>query len=299
MMNKIIECVPNFSNGRDPEVLEKIIAPFRGKENVKLLGYESDKDHNRSVVTVIGEPEELKKTVVEAIGIAAGLIDLRKHEGAHPRMGATDVVPFIPIKNSTMEECIELSKEVGKLIWEQHKIPVFLYEKSASAPSRENLSNIRKGQFEGMAEKVKQPEWKPDFGGTEIHPSAGVTAVGCRMPLVAFNVNLATNDLSIADKIAKKVRYIGGGLRFVKAMGVDLTERGIVQVSMNMTDYTKTSLYQSYEMVKMEAKRYGVNVVGTEIVGLTPMAALMDVASYYLQIENFEFSQIIEARLLE
>ena len=214
-------------------------------------------------------------------------------------MGATDVVPFIPIKNSTMEECIELSKEVGKLIWEQHKIPVFLYEKSASSPARENLSNIRKGQFEGMAEKVKQPEWKPDFGGTEIHPSAGVTAVGCRMPLVAFNVNLATNDLSIADKIAKKVRYIGGGLRFVKAMGVDLTERGIVQVSMNMTDYTKTALYQSYEMVKMEAKRYGVNVVGTEIVGLTPMAALMDVASYYLQIENFEFSQIIEARLLE
>ena len=280
-------------------MMEKIIAPFRGKENVKLLDYESDKDHNRSVVTVIGEPEELKKTVVEAIGIAAGLIDLRKHEGAHPRMGATDVVPFIPIKNSTMEECIELSKEVGKLIWEQHKIPVFLYEKSASAPARENLSNIRKGQFEGMAEKVKQPEWKPDFGGTEIHPSAGVTAVGCRMPLVAFNVNLATNDLSIADKIAKKVRYIGGGLRFVKAMGVDLTERGIVQVSMNMTDYTKTSLYQSYEMVKMEAKRYGVNVVGTEIVGLTPMAALMDVASYYLQIENFEFSQIIEARLLE
>ena len=198
-----------------------------------------------------------------------------------------------------MEECIELSKEVGKLIWEQHKIPVFLYEKSASAPARENLSNIRKGQFEGMAEKVKQPEWKPDFGGTEIHPSAGVTAVGCRMPLVAFNVNLATNDLSIADKIAKKVRFLGGGLRFVKAMGVDLTERGIVQVSMNMTDYTKTSLYQSYEMVKMEAKRYGVNIVGTEIVGLTPMAALMDVASYYLQIENFEFSQIIEARLLE
>lgn len=204
MMNKIIECVPNFSNGRDPEVLEKIIAPFRGKENVKLLDYESDKDHNRSVVTVIGEPEELKKTVVEAIGIAASLIDLRKHEGAHPRMGATDVVPFIPIKihNGRMYRII---KEVGKLIWEQHKIPVFLYEKSASSPARENLSNIRKGQFEGMAEKVKQPEWKPDFGGTEIHPSAGVTAVGCRMPLVAFNVNLATNDLSIADKIAKKL----------------------------------------------------------------------------------------------
>ncbi len=276
-----------------------MVEPFRGKEGVKLLGYESDKDHNRSVVTVIGEPEPLKEAVVEAIGIAAQLIDLRKHEGAHPRMGATDVVPFIPIKNSSMEECIELSKEVGKLIAEKHKIPIFLYEKSASAPHRENLSKIRKGQFEGMAEKIKEPEWTPDFGGTEIHPSAGVTAVGCRMPLIAFNVNLDTNDLSIADAIAKKVRFIGGGLRFVKGMGVDLAERGIVQVSMNMTDYTKTALYQSYEMVKMEAKRYGVNVVGTEIVGLTPMEALMDVASYYLQIENFKFEQIIEARLLE
>lgn len=298
-MNKIIECVPNFSCGRDAGVLEKIIEPFRGKDGLKLLDYESDKDHNRSVVTVIGEPCALKEAVVEAVGIAAQLIDLRKHEGAHPRMGATDVVPFIPIKNSTMEECIELSKEVGKAIAETHKIPVFLYEKSASAPARENLSAIRKGQFEGMAEKVKQSEWKPDFGGDTIHPSAGVTAVGCRMPLVAFNVNLGTDNLEIADKIAKKVRFIGGGLRFVKAMGVDLAERGIVQVSMNMTDYTKTSLHQSYEMVKMEAKRWGVPVVGTEIVGLTPMAALMDAASYYLQIENFEFSQIIEARLLE
>ncbi len=298
-MNKIIECVPNFSNGRDPEVLEKIVDAFRGKENVKLLNYESDKDHNRSVVTVIGEPEELKNAVVEAVGIAAQLIDLRKHEGAHPRMGATDVVPFIPIKNATEEDCIELSKEVGKLIAEKHKIPVFLYEKAATEAHRKNLSKIRKGQFEAMGEKIKEPEWTPDFGGTDIHPSAGVTAVGCRMPLVAFNVNLDTDNLEIADKIAKKVRFIGGGLRFVKAMGVDLAERGIVQVSMNMTDYTKTALYQSYEMVKMEAKRYGVNVVGTEVVGLTPMAALMDVASYYLQIENFEFSQIIEARLLE
>lgn len=298
-MNKIVECVPNFSNGRDTDVLEKIITPFRGKENVKLLDYESDKDHNRSVVTVIGEPEALKNAVVEAVGIAAELIDLRSHEGAHPRMGATDVVPFLPIKNSTTEECIALSKEVGQMIADKFKIPVFLYEKAASAPNRENLSTIRKGQFEGMAEKIKLPEWKPDFGGTEIHPSAGVTAVGTRMPLVAFNVNLATSDLSIADRIAKKVRFIGGGLRFVKAMGVDLKERGIVQVSMNMTDFTKTALYQSYEAVKMEAKRYGVSVVGTEIVGLTPMEALIDAASYYLQIENFKLNQIIENRLLD
>ncbi|MGP1415752.1 MAG: glutamate formimidoyltransferase [Treponema sp.] len=298
-MNKIIECVPNFSNGRDAKVLESIVEVFRGKQDLKLLDYESDKDHNRSVVTVIGTPEALIPSVVEAVGVATKLIDLTKHEGAHPRMGATDVIPFIPIKNSNMEECIELSKVVGKKIAETYNIPVFLYEKSASSTERENLSNIRKGQFEGMNEKIKLPEWKPDFGNTEIHPTAGVTAVGCRMPLVAFNVNLATNNKDIADKIAKKVRYIGGGLRYVKAMGVELTERNIVQVSMNMTDYTKTSLYQAYEMVKMEALRYGVNVVGTEVIGLAPMASLLDVASYYLQIENFDYRQIIESRLLE
>ena len=298
-MNKIIECVPNFSNGRDAKVLESIVEVFRGKQDLKLLDYESDKDHNRSVVTVIGTPEALVPAVVEAVGVATKLIDLTKHEGAHPRMGATDVIPFIPIKNSSMEECIELSKVVGKKIAETYNIPIFLYEKSASSAERENLSNIRKGQFEGMNEKIKLPEWKPDFGGTEIHPTAGVTAVGCRMPLVAFNVNLGTSNKDIADKIAKKVRYIGGGLRYVKAMGVELTERNIVQVSMNMTDYTKTSLYQAYEMVKMEALRYGVSVVGTEVIGLAPMASLLDVASYYLQIENFDYRQIIESRLLE
>ncbi len=298
-MNKIIECVPNFSNGRDAKVLESIVEVFRGKQDLKLLDYESDKDHNRSVVTVIGTPEALVPAVVEAVGVATKLIDLTKHEGAHPRMGATDVIPFIPIKNSSMEECIELSKVVGKKIAETYNIPIFLYEKSASSVERENLSNIRKGQFEGMNEKIKLPEWKPDFGGTEIHPTAGVTAVGCRMPLVAFNVNLGTSNKDIADKIAKKVRYIGGGLRYVKAMGVELTERNIVQVSMNMTDYTKTSLYQAYEMVKMEALRYGVSVVGTEVIGLAPMASLLDVASYYLQIENFDYRQIIESRLLE
>ncbi len=298
-MNKIIECVPNFSNGRDASVLESIVDSFRGKQDLKLLDYESDKDHNRSVVTVIGSPEALVPAVLEAVGTATKLIDLNHHEGAHPRMGATDVIPFIPIKNSTMEECVELSKTVGQKIAETHNIPVFLYEKSATAPERENLSNIRKGQFEGMKDKIKLPEWKPDFGGTEIHPTAGVVAVGCRMPLVAFNVNLNTPNKDIADKIAKKVRYIGGGLRYVKAMGVSLQDRGIVQVSMNMTDYTKTSLYQSFEMVKMEAARYGVSVVGSEVIGLAPMASLIDVASYYMQIENFDFRQIIESRLLE
>jgi len=298
-MNHIIECVPNFSNGRDKDVLESIVEVFRGKQDLKLLDYEADKDHNRSVVTVIGTAESLQASIVEAVGVATRLIDLRQHEGAHPRMGATDVIPFIPIKNSSMEECIELSKNVGKKIAELHNIPVFLYEKSASSPERENLSNIRKGQFEGMNEKIKLPEWTPDFGGTEIHPSAGVVAVGARMPLVAFNVNLNTPNKAIADAIARKVRYIGGGLRYVKAMGVELSDRGQVQVSMNMTDYTKTSLYQSYEMVKMEATRYGVSVVGTEVIGLAPMASLIDVASYYLQIENFDFRQIIESRLLE
>ena len=298
-MNKIVECVPNFSNGRDAKVLESIVEVFRGKQDLKLLDYESDKDHNRSVVTVIGTPEALVPAVVDAVGVATKLIDLTKHEGAHPRMGATDVIPFIPIKNSSMEECIELSKVVGKKIAETYNIPIFLYEKSASSAERENLSNIRKGQFEGMNEKINLPEWKPDFGKTEIHPTAGVTAVGCRMPLVAFNVNLGTSNKEIADKIAKKVRYIGGGLRYVKAMGVELIERNIVQVSMNMTDYTKTSLYQAYEMVKMEALRYGVSVVGTEVIGLAPMASLLDVASYYLQIENFDYRQIIESRLLE
>ena len=298
-MNKIIECVPNFSNGRDEAVLESIVEAFRGKQDLKLLDYEADKDHNRSVVTLIGTPESLIPAVLEAVGTATKLIDLNHHEGAHPRMGATDVIPFIPIKNSTMEECIELSKTLGKKIAETYNIPVFLYEKSASSAERENLSNIRKGQFEGMNEKIKLPEWKPDFGNTEIHPTAGVVAVGCRMPLVAFNVNLNTSNKEIADKIAKKVRYIGGGLRYVKAMGVELHDRGIVQVSMNMTDYTKTSLYQSFEMVKMEAARYGVSVVGSEVIGLAPMASLIDVASYYMQIENFDFRQIIESRLLE
>jgi len=298
-MNKIIECVPNFSCGKDDAVLESIVEAFRGKKDLKLLDYESDKDHNRSVVTVMGTPDSLVPAVLEAVGIATKLIDLNKHEGAHPRMGATDVIPFIPIKNSNMEECIELSKTLGKKIADTYDIPVFLYEKSASSAERENLSNIRKGQFEGMKEKIKLPQWKPDFGKDEVHPTAGVVAVGCRMPLVAFNVNLGTPNKDIADTIAKKVRYIGGGLRFVKAMGVELKERGIVQVSMNMTDFTKTSLYQSYEMVKMEALRYGVQVVGTEVVGLTPMASLIDVAAYYLQIENFDFRQIIESRLLE
>ena len=297
--NKIIECVPNFSEGRDLQKIDQIVAPFRAKEGVKLLDYSNDEDHNRLVVTVVGEPEPLKAAVIEAVGVAVRLIDLNKHSGQHPRMGAVDVIPFIPIKNATMEECIELSKEGGASVAEQYALPVFLYEKSASAPHRENLAAIRKGEFEGMAEKIHQPEWHPDFGPADRHATAGTVAIGARMPLVAFNINLNTNNMDIATKIAKNIRYINGGLRFVKAMGVELTERGIVQVSINMTDYTRTALYRAFELVRIEARRYGVSIVGSEIIGLVPMEALIDTASYYLGLENFSMQQVLESRIME
>ncbi len=296
-MKRIVECVPNFSEGRDLEKVEKIVQVFRAKENVKLLDYSTDKDHNRCVVTVVGEPEALKEAMIEAIGNAVSLIDMTKHEGQHPRMGAVDVVPFIPIRNVTIEEADKLAKEVAKEASEKYGLPFFLYEKSASASHRENLATIRKGQFEGMAEKMTDDMWKPDFGPSTIHPTAGVTAIGARMPLVAFNINLGTSDLSVADKIAKQVRHLGGGFRFVKAMGVELEERKIVQVSMNLTDYTKSAVYRVFETVKMEAQRYGVNVVGSEVIGLVPMQALIDCAEYYLRIENFSMDQVLETRL--
>ena len=294
MLNTIMECVPNFSEGRDLDKVERIVDAFRGKEGVRLLDYSSDKDHNRTVVTVIGEIEPLGDAVIEAIGIAAQLIDLTHHQGEHPRMGAADVVPFIPIKNCTVQEADALAKRVGKEAAERFQIPSFLYEKSATAPHRENLAAIRKGQFEGMFEKMKQPEWKPDFGPDAPHPTAGVFAVGARMPLVAFNVNLDTANLQIAKDIAARVRHSSGGYAFIKALGVMLEERHIAQVSMNLTDYTHTAVYRAYEAVKMEARRYGVNVVGTEIIGMVPMAALIDCAEYYLQVENFSMKQVLE-----
>lgn len=297
--SKIMECVPNFSEGRDLAKIEKIVDKFRGKSGVKLLDYSNDEDHNRLVVTVVGEPDALKKALLEAIGQAVELIDLRDHSGQHPRMGAVDVVPFIPIKGCTMDEAITLSQEVGEQIATRYNLPVFLYEKSASAPHRENLANIRKGEFEGMAEKIQQAEWKPDFGPSKRHLSAGTVAVGARMPLVAYNVNLGTANLEIADSIARKIRFIGGGLRYCKAMGVDLKERGIVQVSINMTDYTRTALYRAFELVRIEARRYGVPVVGSEIVGLVPMAALIDTATYYLGLEDFSMDQVLESRIME
>lgn len=298
-MNRIIECVPNFSEGRDLQKIDQIISPFRGKQGVKLLDYSNDEDHNRLVVTVVGEPEPLRDAVLEAIGIAVKLIDLNHHTGQHPRMGAVDVVPFIPIKNVTMEEAIALSKEVGAEVGKRYNLPVFLYEKSASAPHRENLAAVRKGEFEGMAEKIKLPEWRPDFGPAERHATAGTVAIGARMPLVAYNINLNTPNLDIAHDIAKKIRFIGGGLRYCKAMGVELKDRGITQVSINMTDYTRTALYRAFELTRVEVRRYGVSIVGSEIIGLVPMEALIDTASYYLGLENFSMQQVLEARIME
>ena len=296
-MNKIIQSVPNFSEGHDLQKIEKIVDCFRAKEGVKLLDYSNDEDHNRFVSTVIGEPEAVKNAVIEAVGKAVELIDMTKHKGQHPRMGAVDVVPFIPIKNVTEEEAVALSKEVAQTVAEKYDLPVFLYEKSASATHRENLASVRKGEFEGLVEKMKLSDWQPDFGKSAPHPTAGAVAIGARKPLIAYNINLGTNDLEIAKAISRKVRHIGGGLRYCKAMGVALEARGIVQVSMNLTDFTKTAIYQAQEMVRMEANRYGVPVVGAEIIGLVPMEALAESAAYYLGIENFSMSKVLEHNL--
>lgn len=298
-MNKLMACVPNFSEGRDKNKIEKILDVFRNKDKVKLLDYGFDSDHNRLVVTAVGEPAELKAAVIEAIGKAVELIDMTRHKGQHPRMGAVDVVPFIPIKNVTMEEAIATSQEVAQEVSEKYALPVFLYEKSATANHRENLAAVRKGEFEGMGEKMKHADWQPDYGPAKPHPTAGCVAIGARMPLVAYNINLNTPNLQIATLIAKNVRHVGGGLRFCKAMGVELNERNITQVSMNLTDYTRTSIYQAHEMVRMEAKRYGVSIIGAEVIGSIPMQALTDVAEYYLGLENFSINQVLETNLME
>jgi glutamate formiminotransferase len=294
-----MECVPNFSEGRNPENVEKIVEPFRGQKGVKLLDYQTDEDHNRMVVTVVGEPQALKAAVIAAMGCAIEVIDMNSHQGQHPRMGAIDVVPFIPIRGINMEDAIAFSREVAQEAAQQYSLPIFLYERSASSPARQNLATIRKGQYEGMAEKIKQPEWKPDFGPVKIHPTAGVTAVGARMPLVAYNVNLDSDNIEIANDIAKKVRHISGGLRYCKGIGIELKDRGLVQVSMNLTDYTQTAIYRAFELIKFEARRYGVNVIGSEIVGLVPMEALMDTAAYYLGLEDFSIEQVLESRIWE
>lgn len=298
-MAKIVECIPNFSEGRNKEVIEYIIDALRGTEGVKLLDYSSDSDHNRTVVTFIGTVEAVEKGIIEMAERVYEKIDMRTHKGAHPRMGALDVVPFVPVSNITVDECIELSKEVGRTIGEKFNIPVYLYEDSATKKDRQNLATIRKGQYEGFFEKIKDSAWTPDFGPNMVNEKGGCVAVGARFALVAFNVNLDTPNIEVADNIAKIVRHIGGGLRFVKAMGVKLEDRNIVQVSMNLVNYEKTAVYRAFEMVKMEAKRYGVNVVGSEVIGLVPMEALIKASEYYLQIENFSMDQILEKRVWE
>ena len=298
-MAKIVECIPNISEGRNMEVVEAVLNEVRSTPGVTLLDHSSDPNHNRTVITFLGSPEGVAEAAVKLAKKAVELIDLTKHVGEHPRMGAVDVCPFVPVKDITTEECVALSKEVAKRIWEEAGMPVFLYEDSASAPHRVNLASIRKGQFEGMAEKVKEPQWEPDFGGRTIHPTAGTVAVGCRMPLVAYNINLNTPDITIASAIAKIIRQSSGGLSCVKALGVMLEDRNIAQVSINMTNLHKTPLYRVVELVKAEAKRWGVTVIGTEVVGLTPMHALIDAAEYYLQIENFDGEkQVLENYLL-
>ncbi|MEG0308373.1 MAG: glutamate formimidoyltransferase [Clostridium sp.] len=298
-MARIVECIPNFSEGRDKDKIEAIVNVFRGVSGVKLLDYSSDEDHNRTVVTVVGEPEALENAIINMAEKVYENIDMSVHQGGHPRMGALDVVPFVPIDGVSMDECVEIASRVGKAIGERFNIPVYLYEKAASAPHRENLATVRKGQYEGFFEKIKEANWSPDFGPSEVNVKGGCVAISARQPLVAFNVNLGTDDVKIADTIAKTVRHLGGGLRFVKAMGVKLEDRNIAQVSMNLVNYEKTAVYRAFEMIKMEAKRYGVPVIGSEVIGLVPMAALINSAEYYLQIENFSMDQILERRVNE
>ena len=295
----IVQCVPNFSEGRDLEKIEKIVQPLRGKEGVKLLNYESDKNYNRLVVTVIGEPNRVKEAVLEAIGMATELIDMNNHKGQHSRFGSTDVCPFIPIKDMTMDDAVELARELGKEVANKYNIPVFLYENAATKPERENLATVRKGEYEGLDDKFKDPNWVPDFGEAKKHNTAGAIAIGARRPLIAYNINLDTENIEIASKIAKTIRHSSGGYRFIKAGPVEVPERNITQVTMNLTDYTKTSMYRAFEAVKMEAKRFGVNVMGSEIVGLCPMEALIDVSAYYLGLENFDLSKVLETNLME
>ena len=298
-MAKIIESVPNISEGRRPEVVAACVDAVRNVPGVTLMDYSSDASHNRSVISYVGSPDGVEEASVALAKKAAELIDLTKHTGEHPRMGAVDVMPFIPIRETTTEDCVELSRRVGRRIAEEAGIPVFLYEASATSPLHANLADVRRGQFEGMAEKVLLPEWEPDFGGRRIHPTAGVVAVGARKPLIAYNINLDTPDVDIANSIAKTIRESSGGLPCVKAIGVKLAERNVAQVSINMIDYTVTSLHVVTELVRAEAVRYGAKVIGTELIGLAPMQAFADAAAYYLGIENFDFDrQVLENHLL-
>ncbi len=299
-MNRIVECVPNFSEGRDAAKVEQLAAAIAAVPDVVLLDRELDANHHRSVITFAGEPEAVVEAAVRAAALAVELIDLNHHQGEHPRIGALDVVPFVPLQNVTMEDCIELAHQAGERLARELHIPVYLYERAATRPSRVNLADVRRGEFEGLREEIEtDANRQPDYGEPLLHPTAGATAVGARAPLIAYNINLGTADVNIARKIAQAVRGSSGGLQFVKALPIELKDRGQVQVSLNLINYEATPLFRAFEMVRREAERYGVPVVGSEIVGLVPQAALDACADFYLRIENFRAGLILENRLQE
>jgi len=295
----IIESIPNVSEGRRRDVIERLAGAVRATPGARLLDQSSDPSHNRSVFTLAGDADSLEAAIVALFAVAVDAIDLRQHQGEHPRVGAVDVVPFVPIEGATMADCVALAKRVGAVVAERFHVPVYLYEEAASDPARRNLEDIRRGEFEALATKLASPGWTPDFGPTSPHPSAGASVIGARMPLIAYNINLNTDRLDVAKKIAAAIRHSSGGMRFVKAMGVKLEDRNLAQVSMNLTNYEKTPVFRVFEMVKREAERYGVAVLESEIVGLVPAAALMRSAEYYLQLQNFSDAQVLEKKLAD
>ncbi|MBI2829245.1 MAG: glutamate formimidoyltransferase [Acidobacteria bacterium] len=295
----LIECVPNVSEGRRREIVDALLQAIRRVPAVRLLDRSSDRSHNRSVITLVGEPAPLKEAVLALFEAAIASIDLRIHSGEHPRLGAVDVVPFIPLEGATMDECVTLAKETGAEVARRFQVPVYLYEEASTNPARKNLEDIRRGEFEGLAAKMASPDWAPDYGPRAPHPSAGASVVGARMPLIAYNINLATDRLEVANKIAAAIRYSSGGFRYVKAMGIALEDRGIVQVSMNLTNYEKTPIFRVFEAVTREAERYGVDVLESEVVGLVPAAALIGASEYFLRLGSFRPNQVLETRLRE
>ena len=293
----VIECVPNISEGRRTEVIQRLADSLKAVPGLSVLDVQSDAAHNRSVFTLAGDADAMAAGIPRLIEGAMAAIDLRSHRGEHPRMGAVDVVPFIPIEGVTMEACVQLAKSIAADVASRFSLPVYLYEEASSNPARKNLEDIRRGEFEGLAAKMAEAAWAPDYGPATPHQSAGATVIGARMPLIAYNINLATDRLDVARKIASAVRMSGGGLRHVKAMGIPLEDRGIVQVSMNLTNYEKTPIFRVFDLVKREAERYGVQVLESEIVGLVPAAALRQCVEYYLQLEGFSGAQVLENKL--
>jgi glutamate formiminotransferase / 5-formyltetrahydrofolate cyclo-ligase len=295
---RLIECVPNISEGRDQAIIERVVGTLRSAPGVTLLDVQSDADHNRSVITYLGEPDAVLSATQALCREAFAALDMRTHQGAHPRMGAVDVVPFIPLRGVTTEEAVALARRLGEWIGGQG-VPVYYYEDAATSPERRNLADVRRGEYEGLAARLADPRWAPDAGPAACNPRSGAVAVGARFPLIAFNVNLATDDLGIATRIAHAVRQRDGGYACVKAMGVALEDRGQVQVSMNLTDYTRTPIHRVVDTVRSEAARHGVAVVGCELVGLAPLAAFEESLRHYLQLHEFSLDQIIETRILE